>query len=378
MKQIFLLFIIFCYCGLASATDYAKVDKQSGSIPATVRTTSEIAAFLTRNLNSPEEKVRAIYFWIAHNIRYDVTQMRSNDYSYTAGERNILKEVLDNRQGVCQHYAVLFNSLCQSAGIQSWIIPGYTRQDGVMANLSHAWNAVSINGKFYNIDVTWAAGYVSEGKYKQVFTDNFFLIPPADFIKTHIPFDPIWQFSDNPITHYEFEKSDFSKQKIHSNFNFSDSIKATATQDTLINLIRENKRIQAVGMTNDLIRTYVYFNQQGIIQQKYNLAVKDFNKGVETYNLYIASKNKQFNGTTMDENKILELLSTTRQNMDSAENGIKFLNGDGRKFWESVLGLQTSIKNVKADLDKEDAFMKKYISTWKPLRMVLFTRQSTN
>jgi len=374
MRRISLFILVALNINLSFGADYSKIDKQSGTIPSYLKTAPEIAGYLTKGLTNPTEKVRAIYYWISHNIKYDVSLLGTVNISYQAGERNLLNEVLNKRMGVCQHYAVLFNACCKSVGIQSYTISGYTTQNGVLANLSHAWNAVVINGNYYEIDATWAAGYIQSGKFKQEFTDLYFLISPTVFIRTHMPFDPIWQFLNNPITHVDFKNGDFSRLNIMSDYNFTDSIKVSETLDSLSNLIRSDKRIQKSGLTNSLIKTFIFYNQQNIVQLKYNQAVKDFNKAVQDYNIYIMSKNKQFNNTTLPDDQILELLSAVHENINKAENGIKFLNGDGHKLWESILAMQTSINKLRENTGAEDAFVKKYISTWKPARMLLFVR----
>lgn len=374
MKRILLFALAFLPLSLVFGVDYSKVDKQSATVPSTLKSASEISAYLTRNLSTPTEKVRAIYYWISHNIRYDISQLATARVTYFSGERNLLNEVLQKRMGVCQHYAELFNACCKSAGIKSYVIAGYTKADGQMANLAHAWNAVVIAGKYYLIDATWAAGFVDNEKFTAQFNDIYFLISPNEFIKTHMPFDPIWQFLDNPILNKEFQSNDFSKLKIPSNFNFSDSIKVIAGLDSLNVLLRENKRIRNAGLTNDLIRERVSQNQQNIVNMKYNQAVADMNKAVESYNIYVTNKNKQFNGTTMEDAKILELLSSARNHAESAESRVRFLNSDNPTISRNISDIQLAIENLKKNIDTEDSFMKKYISTWKPFRMLLFVR----
>lgn len=374
MRRIILFILVSLNTGLSFGADYSKIDKQAATTPATLRSATEISAYLTKNLATPTEKIRAIYYWISHNIRYDVSQLGSAGISYRSGERNLLNEVLQKRQGVCQHYAELFNACCKAAGIQSYIISGYTKTDGKIAPLAHAWNAVVIDGKYYEMDATWASGYVDNGKFTAKFDDTYFMIPPAEFIKTHMPFDPIWQFLDNPVSNKDFQANDFSKLKIRSNFNFSDSIKTIAGLDSLSILTRENKRIRNCGLTNDLIREYVSYNQQNIAQIKYNQAVGEFNKAIEAYNIYVMHKNKQFKGSSMEDAKIMELLTAANNHAETSENRIRFLNGDNSTIMKNIFELQTQIEALKKNLDIETAFVKKYVSTAKPFRMLLFGR----
>lgn len=370
MKQYIIILLILLNIGNGFSADYSKIDKKSGSVPSNLNSAAEIALYLTQHLNSPADKTRAIYYWISHNIRYDLSMLNSKkDYANT---KEIIDEVLQRRQGVCQNYAELFHACCESVGIRSFVIYGYTDQKGELANYGHAWNAVLIDGKYYEIDATWAAGHLEYGKYKMEFDDQYFMIAPAEFIRSHIPFDPIWQFSNNPITHKEFEKGDFSKLKIPSNFNYNDSIKVLSELTLLEKAIRENRRIIQFGMTNALIRKQVAFNQQLIVTTKFNMAVNLFNKGVADYNSYMLFKNKQFQGTKMKDELILDLLASARQQVASAESLLSLLNSDKADLNRMMRDMQSSISKMKKDLQKEDAFMEKYINTLKPFRIFLF------
>lgn len=374
MKRYFALVLLVLNLTLGFADNYSKADKQASSTPSNLKTVAEIGQYLTQNLTSDTEKARAIYYWVSHNIQYNVAMLTKIDDFYIVGERNILDEVLKDKKGVCQHYSVLFDALCQYAGIKSYIIAGITSQNGTIANLSHSWNAVYINGNYYLVDATWAAGNVTNGKFKQEFNDSFFLISPSEFIKTHIPFDPIWQFLDNPITQKEFEKADFSKLKTRSNFNFNDSIKENLQLDSMIYLIRENSRIRKYGTSNKLTINYMACNQQNILQLRFNKAAKTFNKGIENYNIYIMNKNKQFNNPDLEDNQILEMLAAARSKIENAEADIKFINSEDNSLMKNVVLMQNSISDIKKSLDEEDKFLKKYIKTWKPLRLLQFYR----
>ena len=374
MKRTILIILLFFTIGLVSGTDYTKIDQHAATVPQNLRTANDIARYLTKNLTSPTDKVRAIYYWISHAIVYDVAKMNSTDL-YTDPQQ-LVDKVLKTRKGVCSYYAALFNACCKSVGVQSYIIDGYTRQGGKVVGLAHAWNAVNINGRFYFIDATWAAGFFSRNQYTQQFRDNYFLITPDEFIKTHMPFDPIWQFSNNPLTHKEFDAGDFSNLKKESNYNYSDSIKVQAGLSLFDKLVRENKRITASGLTNGLIRNKISQNQQGIDSEAYNKAADSFNKGVEHYNYYIQSKNKQFENFSMKDEKILELLSTTRQFIESAEHTLSLLHSDNYDLTRSAASLEISIRVMKKNLDTEDAFVDKYVKTARPLRLLLFYKKN--
>jgi hypothetical protein len=370
MKLFIFSFILLLNISVGFCADYTNIDKQSAKVPANLRKADEIAGYLTKNLTSKTDKVRALYYWISHNIWYDLAQMNSNKTFTSSNE--LVEEVLQKRKGVCQHYAELFHACCASIGIQSYVIKGYTIQNGQIAKLSHAWNTVVIDGKYLELDVTWAAGYVVNGIYKHVFTDEYFLIHPSIFIKTHIPFDPIWQFLDNPITNKEIEKGDFSKLKIKSGYNYTDSIKMLRNLSTTEQLVRENRRISKMGYTNTLIRNHVAQNQEIIASEKYNQAVQSFNKAVESFNFYILAKNKRFDGTKLADDKIREMLAKTRQHLDVATNLLNFLNSDNSEFNRQIRNMQSSISELKKNINDEDEFVNKYFKTAKSFRIALF------
>jgi len=370
MKRKILITLLIFSTGFIMGADYSKIDKKSGSVPQNLRTVKDITHYLTKSLNSPTDKARAIYYWIAHNISYDVAKMNSNA-TYTDPQQ-LIDEVLKTRKGVCANYSALFQACCQSAGVQSYIIDGYTRQYGKIMSLPHAWNAVKMNGRFYDIDATWASGYLNGNKYTRQFTDDFFMISPDEFIKTHMPFDPVWQFSNNPVTHKEFETGDFSSLTKESNFNYSDFIKKQSGLSIIEKLSGENQRIQKYGITNSMIRNKVIQNQQGINTEKFNNAANNFNAGVEMYNKYIRFKNKQFQNLTMKDEEILELLSSTRQFFELAEQTLSDTYPMSNDFNKSIQSMEKSIKGMKNNLDNEDKFISKYIKTSKPLRLLLF------
>ena len=374
MKRVILIFIFIFSAGIMMGVDYTKIDKRAESVPGNLKTAKDITRYLTKGLNSPTEKVRIIYFWMAHAIRYDIAKMNSNE-TYTDPQQ-LVDEVLKTRKGVCANYAALFHACCQSAGIQSYIIEGYTRQNDKIVPLAHAWNAVYIDGRFYNIDVTWAAGYVRGKKYFQQFRDNYFMILPVDFIKTHMPFDPVWQFSNNPVTHNDFESNDFAALKKQSDFNFGDSINTMSRLSTAEKSKREIRRITKAGITNKMIRDKVVQNRQSIATEVYNSSATNFNKGVVKYNEYIQYKNTQFNKLAIKDDKILELLSSARRLFESAEESLSNLNADDSDLKNPIHSMEISIKRMTKSLDEEDAFMSKYIKTSKPLRLILFYKRN--
>jgi hypothetical protein len=195
----------------AQTYDYSDIDSHALSAPTSAEHSIEsLAAYLTEPARNDREKARAIYRWIANNISYDV---HSLDRARTAKDRvSSAKDTLETRGGVCAGYSQLFQQLAQAAGLKAVEIEGASKGVGYAVDpkrsdaSGHAWNAVSIDGKWRLIDCAWGAGYVNpRGQYVREFDEHFFLTPPEEFIYDHFPTDPRWQCLSRPLSKDEFD-----------------------------------------------------------------------------------------------------------------------------------------------------------------------------
>jgi Transglutaminase-like superfamily len=142
--------------------------------------TSKLAIILIKPWKKELEKVRAIFKWLNNNIHYDYVGLENGKYTYEVAD------VLKYRVAVCAGYSMLFQYLCSKAGIRCSTIYGSTPSG------EHAWNAVSIDKKWYLIDATW--GY------------HYFLMKPEDFIKEHFPRVRKWTLMTNVLTNREWKE----------------------------------------------------------------------------------------------------------------------------------------------------------------------------
>lgn len=126
------------------------------------------------------EKVKAINDYMIQNVSYDMENYKNNTIpasSYTA------LGALEKKIAVCSGYAKMFRVLAITAGLECTYITGDTPYG------YHAWNQVKVDGKWYNIDVTWndpdcetkANGHYYCGCYE------YFLLSNEDFEKSHDP-----------------------------------------------------------------------------------------------------------------------------------------------------------------------------------------------
>lgn len=110
-----------------------------------------------------EEKEIAIHDAIINHTSYGKEDERS---------AHTIEGVLIDKVAVCEGYAKTFSLLLKKAGIKNNYVIGSSR------NVTHAWNQVCINDKWYNVDITW----------NDMSDDNrsYFNLGDKDFYEDHI------------------------------------------------------------------------------------------------------------------------------------------------------------------------------------------------
>ena len=130
-------------------------------------TVSAKAAELCRNAKTDEAKVIAIYNYMSYfsstkinSIIRLIIYYNSSPYNnklaneITSGK--ITKYIPDTAAtlkgttGICYDFSSLFAAMCRSQGIPCALTKGYA------GSSYHAWNKVNLNGKWYQIDLTYA------------------------------------------------------------------------------------------------------------------------------------------------------------------------------------------------------------------------------
>lgn len=377
MIKISLLLLLSSSILTYAQSEYQIIDNASKKVPYSLTSSSTIALELTKNFNTDIEKTRAIYIWITHNISYDYALLE-NLPEYTS-PKDIVKYVLKKRTGICQHYSDLFLDMTQSIGLETFLILGYTRDyKGTIADIGHTWNAIKIDSKYYFIDTTWSAGYIKDDRYVRNFNDNYFLISPEDFIKTHIAFDPIYQFLPSPILHIDFQEKNFEKLNLNKNYLFDDIINKISSLDTITKLKESNSRIIKCGVTNDMIRKVIDHNLNKITSIEFSVVVDTLNYGIDNYNKYIESKNKKFKSPKLSDSEIKDLIDNASTGVHASNQLILGLSSTYRELSMSINFEKNRLPNLIDAIDLEKEFVTKYLKKWKPLRGTMFYKYEPN
>ncbi|MGV3459444.1 MAG: transglutaminase domain-containing protein [Flavobacterium sp.] len=219
MKKIAnILTLLLLLIGVAThAQDYAKVDNIVAAYSTSFKSVDDLAAKINKDFQSDEDKARAIFTWIATNVKYDMDAyyLRQGPvaFSYRTPEEKEAKmkkmrdelalKTLKTKKGVCEGYSTLFERLAAKTGLEAAIIPGTSKSHpthiGKQPGASdHAWNAVKISGQWQLLDVTWGAGTVTGEKpaFQFKFNDKYFLANPETFVLNHYPDNEKWLLTD--------------------------------------------------------------------------------------------------------------------------------------------------------------------------------------
>ncbi len=359
MLKTALLSLLF-FVGLftkAQVYNLDQVDNRMHEIPfQKTFSTKEIADFINQNFISEKNKVRAAYFWVAYNIAYNKDSANIINLGVLTQQQKI-NAALRRKKGVCENFAAIFNDICRQTGINSFIVDGYTKQHGRIDDAGHAWCAVKVEGVWLLCDPTWDAG-VSITKY--------FLAMPEEMIQSHMPYDPMWQLLENPLSHARFYKGDVYNKTKEMLFNYSDSLTTYFGLDSLQKLKVVLARIQKGGLYNKMIteRTLLLRMHIEIIRQDkdatdYNTSIADIKNAGNLYNSFIEFRNKKFLSLKANEDPG-NLLKQAEQKIHDAKNKLAAIEKSEAVLKFSVDEVQEKINTLSMLIKEQKDFLIQY------------------
>ena len=383
MKNIYLvLFFVISFLSFGQVnTGYSLVDAKMAVIPASSTTSTDaIAKYINSNFKTETDKIRAVFYWTASNISYDVANMFAVNFNETVQEQ--IARTLKTKKGVCIHYAVVFNELSQKTGIQSYIIDGYTKQNGKVGDLAHAWTAAKIDKKWYLFDPTWGSGYVNNGRFSKKINNYYFKADPTKIIASHIPFDYLWQFSNYPITNGEFYEGKIQINKNKKYFDFEKEIAKYNALSEADQLFASAERIEKNGLKNAMIleryegkKQQLTYLRQNTNIEKLNAIVNEMNEAVVLLNDFIHYRNNKFKPAFSDD-EISSMIEIPRAKLVKCQNDIYSVGAVGNKNASNVASIKSSIGAALAQADEHSLFVKKYLSASKIVRKTMFSKVS--
>lgn len=379
MKRI-ILFLMFTVVGFGQTKSiYALVDAKMDKIPSNLNTSTEgIAEYINANFKSENDKTRAAFYWTASNISYDVEYLGAIDVKEITQDK--IKNAVLNKKGVCMHYAEVFNDIAAKVGIKSYVISGYTKQNGKVDILSHAWCAAKIDNVWWLFDPTWGAGYVSQKKFFKKLNNLNYKVAPSQFITNHMPFDYMWQFLNYPITNQEFIEGKTLLDKTKPNFDFVAQIESYDKMSDLDKAKTALVRIEKNGVKNNLIKEMVLSKKSEVDARQNNEAMDkmrvisdDYNLAISLFNDFINYRNNKFKPTLPDDD-IKSMIETPKQKMLDCQNRIYKIGSYSNENYANVRSLKDAIIDVLKQIEVQEKFVNDYLSKSKSARKTMFTK----
>jgi hypothetical protein len=298
-----------------------------------------------------------------------------------------IAKTLKNKTGICYDYAIVFNEIANATGIKAVLISGYTKVNERVANLSHAWCAAKIEGKWYLFDPTWGSGYVNntDKKYTRNINNSFFKIAPELMINSHMPFDYLWQFINYPVTNKEFMEGVVAGDETKERFDFIKEIDRYESLSKVNQLSESSQRIEKSGMKNQLIsQAYVDVNNRlnfekdkenrakfNEVNSKVNAIVKQYREAIKELNDFVNYRNKQFQPLASDE-EIKRKIQVPRDELvkcKEALSAVEFIDNQNKSNLDN---LEDNISQTLKQAEEHLKFVNLYLAKPKASRKTMF------
>ena len=358
-NALLLILFLISFTAYPQQTHWDQVDQKVARIPAFAeKSIPALASWIKKEFTNQPEQIRSIHRWIAVNLVYD---FNSSIAELTKKENEeIVASAFRTRKSVCGGYAGLMDSLCELVDINSYVIDGYTIQDGKINPNPHAWIAAEINQNWFLFDPTWSSGSLVNGNYEHEFDESYFMVSPEKMILSHIPFDPIWQFLKFP----QFSKSNQVYQT-KTAYDFEDSIDQYLQLSDKLRITSEIRRIGESQTTNQAIVKRLSFLYDNLDVELYNENINLYNQAIQIYNGavskwddYINFRNKNLDNMQSIKRKS-PVLDELIHRLDKANAILQQMIELPSDLANGVFSLRKSIKLMKSQVQDEQQLMKR-------------------
>ncbi len=143
-------FLFFCCLMMVCILLFGTGTVCAESFESAAQEAEKKAEWIVENYTDPsmtQTKIaRILHDWLIYNTYYD--------YTYSRPDRGEASGVLLNGTGVCDGYSKAYILLLSKAGIEALRVTGYVYSSHGTIE-PHAWNLVQLDGKWYQVDVTW-------------------------------------------------------------------------------------------------------------------------------------------------------------------------------------------------------------------------------
>ncbi|WP_159085960.1 transglutaminase domain-containing protein [Flavobacterium faecale] len=372
--------LLISFVGLGQINPkYDVVDKKMAAIPVDfTTTTAKIATYINANFKTDEDKLRAVFYWTATNIDYDVKNMMIDNSEQPPAYK--IANTLKTHKGVCIHYAEVFSAITTDLNLKNYIIEGFVKQGGKVSPLAHAWCAVQLDGNWYFVDPTFGAGGILNGKFSKRLNNAYYKVPPSKMALTHLPFDYLWQFLSSPVTFDFFISGKAGSAVAKINFNFEQEIIRYQSLSFFDRFSETVDRIESNGYKLPVITTYLEVMKKnksaarkntGV--EKMNMVAANYNQAIVLLNDLIFYRNKRFSPSISDEDLAIKGREPQEKLSQCLEDVYRV--GDVGEENKAVLtALKSQINEAVRSSEEQNEFVQEYLKRSKIGRKLMFSK----
>lgn len=383
-----IILILFCslsiynvYSQKETINEYAQIDKVATLMPDSLtETTQGIANYIKSNFSNDHDQVRAVFAWIAYNIEYNVENMYVIDINENKYDK--IAKILRTKKGICEDYTLLFNEICSLIGIRSYIVDGYTKQNNIIENTPHSWCVAQINKEWYAFDPTWGTGEVQNNKFIRKLNNSYFKAPPSYMIKSHMPFDFLWELLEYPINTEGFYANNIEQSDPKFYFNYIDSINSYDLQSENDRLTSAVNRIERNGIRNSSTAEYlktlkinIENNIRTTISSQFNSAASDYNEGIKYLNDFVNYRNNKFKPSKSDS-EIRDMMDRILNKFNIAKSQLAKIQSNDKNINNQIIELLESIDRSIEFTNEQDSWLTIYLKKGKLARKSMFYKVS--
>ncbi len=338
-----------------------------------------------------QDSILSVYNWITENISQNVSRSKKSKDGAKPKKRKgksskkeskpktpqqmadlKLKRIINRKKGSSIEMATLFDAMVSSLGYRTQIIYGYTKnQEGEISDKEQAWNAVYTNGIWQLYDTSRGAGMISNRKFVKEYDPTWNNASPQKMIKSHMPYDPIWQLLKTPVSYDDFDKGGELKSDKGET--------ATATEVTTVFKQTGKQRLESMlerslanGTGNELVTAFQETLKDDVYFYDYDQNVKLLEETKETYSniteefeAYKKAKKNKFKDKKFKRKNARKALDEMYTQLDDALNIYDAMEIEDDKL----------IKLVNKEIDFCDKYLDKvdkereYMEGLTPLKM---------
>ncbi|WP_338377771.1 transglutaminase domain-containing protein [uncultured Flavobacterium sp.] len=368
MKYLF-YFLLFQTIALAQVKSiYADVEKTMQAIPESQKKSSkDIANYIKGKFSSEESQIKAAYYYVISTVSYDVNHEFT--VNLVISDDEMVSKTIATKKGVCIHYAKFFKDIVTQLGYNCQVISGYTKKDNILADQSHAWNAIKMkDGNWYVFDPTWDSGFKQNGKFVRRLSSKYYKTKPLLMLQSHMPFDYMWQFLNYPISEQNFIDGNFQQDKNQQVFDYDESIKTFLTLSENEQLAGLKERMIQTGYKNKLAKERFEILKKQLEVYSLNANVKElniitnkYNEGIKLLNDFIYYRNAQFRPLKEDK-EILEMIQNPLDIFEECSDKVYKLGFVGQDNLYDLNKFKRGLIDVIEQTKTHKAFVNDYLT----------------